>query len=408
MSELFTTILFCLALLWLPHVFYGIVKGVISPIAVKRQDRWIEQACEEFPRRKVALIVPAKGVSETFSDFLELIFHQDYGEDLYRIIFVTESESDPAREALDAWLDDPNTKVSVEVTKVVAGEATDQGQKVHNQLAAFQQLREDDQIVAFADADIADSADWLRRLVTPLNADQADGTTGYRWFLPKTNSLANLVATCINAGIAILAGPRWKTILWGGSMALTRKTFDELDVPKLLRGSLNDDVQITHYARISGYRLTFIRSLMAASPVDYSWASLFEFGRRQYFQVRVYSPKFWFVGFGFTTTYLIGWIASLVLALSGDIRGWIILGSVAATNLLRWILRIRFFRAQFKPEIRRQLRGSRILELFTPSLIFLPHWLIIVSTIRMREVTWAGIRYRVKGRQDVDVLGRSN
>ncbi|MFT5469829.1 MAG: cellulose synthase/poly-beta-1,6-N-acetylglucosamine synthase-like glycosyltransferase [Verrucomicrobiales bacterium] len=399
-------VLLGLSLLWLPHVAYGILKGFISIVMLIKQNRWIERASTEFPRRKVALIVAAKGVSETFEEFLGLILHQDYGEDRYRVIFVTESESDPARLAFDAYVRNPESKIAVEITCVVAGESVDEGQKVHNQLAAFKELREDDQIVAFADADIADQANWLTRLVTPLNAGQADGTTGYRWFLPQTRSLANLVATTLNAGIAILAGPRWKTILWGGSMALSRETFDEIEVPKLLRGSLNDDVQITHFARKAGKRLTFIRSLMAASPVDYTWSALFEFGRRQYFQVRIYSPAFWKTGFGFTTTYLIGAVASFVLALSGDCRGWIVLGAVALMNFIRWILRYFYLRIQFPPEIRQQLLASRILELFTATLIFVPHWLIIMSSTFIREITWAGIRYRVTGRQKVEVIGR--
>ena len=372
------------------------------------QNRWIERAADEFPRQSIALIVAAKGVSDTFDQFLELILHQDYGEDLYRVIFVTESESDPARGAMEAYLRAPKTEVKVEVTLVVAGEAVDEGQKVHNQLAAFEQLRDDDRIVAFADADIADGPNWLRRLVTPINADQADCTTGYRWFLPETNNLANLLATNLNAAIAILAGPRWKTILWGGSMALSRDSFDDLHVPGLLRGSLNDDVQITHYARLgpNKKRLTFIRGLMPATPVSYTWSSLFEFARRQYFQVRIYSPKFWWVGFGFTTTYLIGAAATVSLIALGDPRGLKVLATLVGLNVFRFILRIFFIRAQFPPEIRRQLLASRTLEFFTASLSFIPHWIIIVSSAFMREVTWAGIHYRVEGRQDVKVLGR--
>lgn len=372
---------------------------------LKKQRRIHEQQSHDFPRQKVALIVAAKGVSETFDRFLELILHQDYGEDRYRVIFVTEAEDDQARVAMDAYLQAPKTPVNVEVSLIVAGLADDEGQKVHNQLAAFQQLRDDDEIIAFADADIADSANWLRRLVTPLNADTADATTGYRWFLPATKNLANLLAVNINAAIGILAGPRWKAILWGGSMALTRSTFDDLDVPKLLRGSLNDDVQITHYARLRPKkRLTFVRSLMPATPVSYTWASLWEFARRQYFQVRVYSPKFWFVGLFFTTTYLIGWLTTLFLCGVCDPRGWIVLATGVGMNVTRFILRIFFLRAQFPPETVRQLREARVFEFFCSSLSFIPHWLIIVSSFWMKEIVWAGVRYRVKSRQDIEVL----
>ncbi|MEM7015624.1 MAG: glycosyltransferase family 2 protein, partial [Verrucomicrobiota bacterium] len=400
MHPTLSAVLFVISLLWLPHCLYGVFKGWISTFMLNKTRRIQEQQSHDFPRQKVALIVAAKGVSTTFDRFLELILHQDYGEDRYRVIFVTEAEDDPARTAMDAYLQSPKTPVNVEVNLVVAGLAEDEGQKVHNQLAAFQQLRDDDEIIAFADADIADSENWLRRLVTPLNADTADATTGYRWFVPETKSLSNLLAVNINAALGILAGPRWKTILWGGSMALTRPAFDDLNVPKLLSGSLNDDVQITHYARQRPRkRLTFIRSLMPATPVSYTWASFWEFARRQYFQVRVYSPKFWFVGFFFTTTYLIGWFTTLLLCGIGDPRGWIVLAAGVGMNLSRFILRTFYLRAQFPVEIRSQLREARIFELLASSLSFIPHWLVIVSTIGMKEIVWAGVRYRVKDRQ---------
>ena len=111
------------------------------------------------------------------------------------------------------------------------------------------------------DADIVGARDWLTRLVSPLNASAADLSTGYRWFIPQTKNLANLIATNLNGAVAMLAGPNWHTLLWGGSMAMTRETYDDLDVPELLRGSLNDDLQISQHARRKGKRLFFVRSL---------------------------------------------------------------------------------------------------------------------------------------------------
>ncbi len=396
---------------------YAPFKAWVSCLLLKRQRKRLETLSKEHPKRPVALIIAAKGVSPTFDHFLELVLHQDYPA--YRLIFVTESTSDPAQAAIRQHLglasvdvswtrpDAVDTGVS-EVQLVVAGLAHNQGQKVHNQLAAFQHLRAEDEIIAFADADIVGGEQWLWKLVTPINVGETELTTGYRWFIPRTNRFSTLVATNINAGIGILAGPSWHTLLWGGSMAMSRGAFENVGVPRVLAGSLNDDLQISREARRAGYKLYFVRSLMAPSPVDYTWESFFEFGRRQYYQVLTYVPRYWAIGLFFTSAWLIGfsvtWGRFLLL---GDVRAlWWIL-AVAFLIVLKGFLRTSYLREQFDRETIAHLWPARVLELFTTTLNMAIHLLVILSAAPLRGITWAGIKYRVNGRQETEVVSRS-
>jgi len=404
-----------LAWLWVLQASYGPFKTYISHRFLFRQRQRLDAAAQTAPKRGVALIVAAKGVPTFFDRFLELVLAQDYGN--YRLIFVTESAEDPARLALQKYLDldaheerwiapkPGNGCHSVEL--VVAGLAENEGQKVHNQLAAFRHLTPRDEIIAFADADIVGSRHWLEQLVTPINAQETEFTTGYRWFIPETSHLANLVATNINSGIGVLAGPSWHTILWGGSMAMSRASFDELKVPELLTGSLNDDLQITRMARQKRKKMLFVRSLMAPTPVNYTWASLFEFGRRQYFQVRVYVTRFWLTALLFTTLWLAGvasawahfllnprWLTALPILL------------VAGCTILRFFLLRAFQRVLFEPETVKHLEPAWRIGLFTTTFNFAIHWCIILSSALIQEISWAGIRYRVTGRQETEVLSR--
>lgn len=397
------------------QVLYGPFKAWISRILLLRQRRIFAETVPSEYRRAV-LVVAAKGAGADFPGFLNLVMHQDYPD--YRMVLVTQSANDPAALAARSFLNlapdqhvwksarEPGEEVR-EVEFIVAGLSENEGQKVHNQRAALRRIRPDDRIVAFADADIVGSRDWLRQLFAPLNLGLAQVSSGYRWLVPKVASAANWIATNLNSDIAMLAGPSWCTLLWGGSMAMTREAFDALDVPAALRGSLNDDLQISRVARERGLRMIFVRSLMAPSPVDYDWGGFFEFARRQYFQVRVYVPWFWCLALFFTTLWLAGVSVTWWGALHGS-RWSIVLIAVGFVGCLSTqLIREQYLRAIFPAGVREQIRGARSIAWFTTTLNFAIHWVIVVGVMFMTGVTWAGIRYRVRARQDVEVLSRN-
>ncbi|MBU6301771.1 MAG: hypothetical protein KGS60_09475 [Verrucomicrobia bacterium] len=402
------------AVLWLLQVLYGPFKAWISRRLLRRQRRIFAQTVPERFRRAL-LIVPAKGAGPDFGSFLHLVMHQDYPD--YRIILVTESGNDPAAIRGRAFLGlAPGESVwrssrspgeeAREVEFVEAGLSRDEGQKVHNQRAALARMRPEDEIIAFADADIVGSREWLQQLFAPLNLHRADISSGYRWLIPSRPGWVNWLASNLNGDIAFLSGPSWCTLLWGGSMAMTRETFEALDVPSAFRGCLNDDLQLTRIARESRKRMVFVRGLMAPSPVDYDWSRFWEFACRQYFQVRMYVPLFWGLALFFTTL----WLAGVSVVWWGALHGspvcpWLILGSSLAI-LLTHQLRQDYLRDLFEPEVFDQIRGARSIIWFTTTLNFFVHWLIVLTVIGMNGIVWAGIRYRVRGRQQVEVLSR--
>ena len=71
---------------------------------------------------------------------------------VWRLVFSLEAESDPGHAILKRLIAATAERPETEV--IVAGIATDTGQKIHNQLAALATLRPADEIVVFADADI--------------------------------------------------------------------------------------------------------------------------------------------------------------------------------------------------------------------------------------------------------------
>ncbi len=129
---------------------------------------------------------------------------------------------------------------------VIAGPATDTGQKVHNLIVATQQIDPRAEVLVFVDTDARPDSDWLRKLVAPLADEKLGASTGYRWFIPERGGLASRLRGVWNASVAsALGADTTKNFCWGGSTAIRRSTFEELRVVDHWRGTVSDDFTIT-------------------------------------------------------------------------------------------------------------------------------------------------------------------
>ena len=109
------------------------------------------------PHRHVALFVPCKGSDADLEANLRPLFEQDHAS--YELVFVVESDDDPACPPIR-----PVDALSIPPSAAAGhGRPGDHsGQKVHNLLAATEDLPPERRILAFADADIRPPRDWLR------------------------------------------------------------------------------------------------------------------------------------------------------------------------------------------------------------------------------------------------------
>ncbi len=365
------------------------------------------------------VIIPMKGVCDTTRAFLRGLLHQDYPG--YRLLFCYESDHDPAAQMLREELglgeeetcwrpgNDHTAPGLEEVILVACGKADKCGQKVHNQLAAMRLINGTEALIAFADADMLCGPDWLSQLTAPLNRGTHHLAGAYRWFIPEANNAPTLFASVINASVATLGGREFYNVLWGGSMALTRQAYDRLDVPRIFSGSLNDDLQLARSARRAGMRPAYIRSLLVPSPISFTWKSFFEFARRQYYQVRHYTPKLYAAAMVGTALYTAGWLSSIAVALSGYTAAWI---PWIIVNLFidqpRAALRIRLAGRLFDSSHAQDIRKTRVLEHLATPLWMALHGLLAASALLMGHVSWSGVTYRVYDRQKIDILSRSD
>ena len=374
--------------------------------ALAKYERKKRKVCE--PR--VVVIIPCRGLDARFQTNITSFFKQTY--DSYRLFFVVEDKADPAYTKLGEVKEAVGRESKASDTQIlISGRSTSCSQKIHNVLYALERVPEDTDILAFADSDVCVRGDWLMRLVWPLRRGGRGAATGYRWFIPTVNNLPTLAMSAINAGVAQLLGNSRLNHAWGGSMAIRVEDFRRLDLERIWRGTLSDDLSLSHAVKKAGMKVIFVPGCLVPSFESTTWSGLYEFARRQFLITRVYVPRTW-------------WTA--LLASFGSVAGlWgglALAGYAAAIHAEHIVLYAAvpalFFAGQIFRAVLRQFAAMQILSEYSPQLWraatadVLGCWIwsvllfvYILSSAFGRTIRWRGIRYKLDGPAQTEVLG---
>ncbi len=330
----------------------------------------------------VVAIIPVKGPAPAIARFVAALLAQSVP---LRAIFVVQSRDDPAWDTLAMLAARHPDRLQL----VVAGIATNQGQKIHNLLAGIGGLRAADRTLVFLDADMLPSPNLVGRLLFPLVRGKAAITTGYRWLVPTGNAPASWLGAAINLQVATFPRlPRWN-MPWGGATAMARGTFERLDLAAAWQGALSDDLTLLRIARQQGVAIRTVVDLLLPSPGEVSSRGLWRFGVRQYRHVFWNVRQFWTLAAAVVGLQGLGWAWALFAG------GWraVLIGYGAA-----------FLRAAFRVMIARrlpqagQLRPalSMVADLFAPFLVCWVHLLMILAAACSRRISWAGTDYLMR------------
>ena len=108
-----------------------------------------------------SVIAPCRGLDQGLRENVTALCNQSYPT--YEIIFVTDKVEDPSLNVIEQVRScDGNSKGPVRI--IVAGEATDSGQKVHNLRVAAQEIAPNSRVLVFVDSDARPHQNWLRLL----------------------------------------------------------------------------------------------------------------------------------------------------------------------------------------------------------------------------------------------------
>ena len=358
----------------------------------------------------VAVIVPCKGVEFSLADNLRRLLVQDYED--YEVHFVVESAADLACSVIRKLIAE---KPKVAVQLIVAGRATNCGQKIHNLSVATGRLDETVKTVVFVDSDAAPERDWLTRLVAPLSKCNVNAVTSYRWFVPRRATLTNLILCSINATAMGLVCSRRQAVLWGGSWAISQNAFSQSDVRLSWQGCLSDDLIASQRMDRMRLNVKFEPQCVVTSSVDYDGPAMWEFLRRQCFVGRWYRTRTWLLSLAFTTVSMTTFWGGLILALILSISGFsIAAGSSLAAACSLWAM--ASVRAIWRHDAGRlfvekqtaELERVRLFDICAYPLVLTVCWLGILSATVGRSVWWRGIGYRIGKRGKVELLANDD
>jgi cellulose synthase/poly-beta-1,6-N-acetylglucosamine synthase-like glycosyltransferase len=346
----------------------------------------------------VSVIAPGRGLEPGLIDNLRPLVAQDYPR--YEVLFVFDALDDPAIKIVDEL----RTTAAVPARTVIAGPATDSGQKVHNLRVAVNEIDPESEVLVFVDSDARPTKNWLKQLVAPLADETLGASTGYRWFIPERGGIASRLRSVWNASVAsALGGDTAKNFCWGGSTAIRRTTFTKLDVSNRWRGTVSDDFTITRVLKEARLPIHFTPNCLVASVGDCDFRELLEFTTRQIKITRVYASHLWLPLLLGSALFAIAFFGGLILigVNPRSSAAYIFPLIIFALGATKSFLRFRAISTLLQTS-RTDLLAHVLLWPFA-SLLYLYN---AVAAGFSRRIKWRGITYELKSPTEAVIISR--
>jgi ceramide glucosyltransferase len=386
-------------------IWFGIqslLNGIRYGAYVRRET---SRALPEFTPF-VSVIVPGRGLEPGLHENLQTLLEQNYPR--YEVLFVFDRGDDPAIQVVGHG----SSRIA---RTIIAGPATDSGQKVHNLRVALTEVDPESEVLVFVDTDARPARDWLKCLVAPLADETLGASTGYRWFIPSRGGIASRLRGVWNASVAsALGADTAKNFCWGGSTAIRRSTFEKLAVSERWRGTVSDDFTITRVLREAKLPIHFTPHCLVASVGDCDFKELFEFTTRQIKITRVYASHLWLPLLLGSALFAIVFIGGLILLILQILKilsptyllplALIIIFTLgAAKSFIRWRA-INIPLTQYRAALRRDLL-AHIFLWPVASLLYLYNAIVAGFS---RRITWRGITYELKSPTEAVIISREH
>ncbi len=359
----------------------------------------------------VSVIAPFREIDEGLKENLAALFNQRYPA--YEIVFVTGCAEDPALnivEEVRAAMSGPHSEITSRV--IIAGDAADSGQKVHNLRVAVTELKQRAEVIVFVDTDARPHENWLRSLVAPLSDESVGAATGYRWFVPTKIGAASSLRSVWNASIASALGQaRDKNFCWGGSTAIRRSTFDRLNVVERWRGTVSDDFTLTRVLHDAQLPIYFSPHCLIASFDDCSFPELLEFTTRQLKITRVYATHLWRAVLLGGLLFVPVFFGGIALVMARAMLAWSIVLPVVLLSIIfvlgaakSWfrLRAVSLALAHYSSPLRQGILAHLLLWPIA-SALFLYNSLAAACS---RRINWRGIRYELKSPSEAVIIAR--
>jgi cellulose synthase/poly-beta-1,6-N-acetylglucosamine synthase-like glycosyltransferase len=345
----------------------------------------------------VSVIAPGRGLEPGLGENVRSLLTQDYPA--HEVLFVFDREDDPAANVVSHGFSQIGRTI-------IAGPATDSGQKVHNLRVAVRRIDPKCEVLVFVDTDARPASDWLRKLVAPLADETLGAATGYRWFIPEKGGIASRLRGVWNASVAsALGSDRAKNFCWGGSTAIRRTTFERLNVSGRWRGSISDDFTITRVLKEAKLPIHFTPLCLVASVGDCDFHELIEFTTRQIKITRVYASHLWLPLLLGSSLFTIAFFGGLIL-IGFHPRSpvaYVFPLIIFVLGAAKAVIRFRAVSTVLRTS-RRDLVAHIFLWPFA-SLLYLYNAIVAGFSRRLK---WRGITYELKSPSEAVIISRES
>ena len=387
-------------------VYFVLIFEVLLIINSFRYARRERNAKRPDYTPKAAIIAPHYGWDDQTAENVKRLLDQDYAG-AYEVFFVTHAKGGSGYDEsyphlLEIAEGHPN--VHTLLAPNIVDNSLPRSQKVQNLMTAIETLPDDVEIIAFVDADATIERDWLRLLVQPLQDKTVGATVGARFYFPHTLNMASLVeAVWINFQIALQGDHRF-TMVWGGSNAIRRDSFEKSKVLQRWDNATIEDHNLTHAARDLKRKVHFVPDCIAVTHTEKrTWKQVIEFTNRQVVMtfrmglkaqwwgtLLVLLPKALLVLGSIPLIFADGEFLLVLFVPFIEIQSF----RIFSRNLPRWLKDI--------PKIRETLRAA---SLVVPIAMLLAGLNAVYAAFQ-NKIVWGGVRYEILSATKSRVLGR--
>ncbi|HEX8500451.1 MAG TPA: glycosyltransferase family 2 protein [Pyrinomonadaceae bacterium] len=355
-----------------------------------------------------SVFVPCRGLDQGLRWNLSALFRQHYPA--YELVFVSDRADDAGLEVAREVAREFEGESVARPRYVVAGRATDSGQKVHNLRAAVAEADASSEVFVFVDTDARPRADWLRSLVAPLGDGATGAATGYRWFLPLSGGFASQLRSVWNASIASALGGNVRgNFCWGGSTAVRRETFERLNVAGRWRGAVSDDYALTSALRAERLPIRFVPACLTASLEDSTLGEMLEFTTRQLKITRVYAPRLWAFVLVSNLLFVAAFFGGLALAAARAALGLSFVWPLALVSVIFLLGMWKSFFRLRAVALALEEHHARLAAGVWPHLLLWPLTAAVflynaLAAGLSRRIVWRGIAYELKSPTETEII----
>ena len=356
---------------------------------------------DRLPRS--AVILSLRGPDPRLKDTLHALLQQDYPD--FQVRIVVDHEEDPVlQDVIEVQQAAADDRI---VISVLRNPSRSCSLKCSSLIQAVEELDAETEVLAFIDGDAVPHRTWLRELVTPLALDEADVAGGNRWYLPPAPTLGNMSRYFWN--VPFLTGMWDQGAPWAGTMAFRRETAERIGLLKEWSTAMSVDATLHRCMRQNGLRFKLVESLIMPNREDIGLASFHRWVARQMTVIRysvsasVRTARIQIGILGIAHTLLPATVlAAFVL---GEARLGLLGCGVLLTYWLTCSLRAVFIERAIRRSLRRRGEYTDWIRPLT-MLLWCPclaatHYVVgfgVVIAMRLKQVDWRGIRYRLSGK----------